>query len=398
MDRNFDIVVIGAGPAGCLAALTSARAGCRTLLVEKHPQIGEPLCCAEGISLCGLTDNIPLDRSWVAADIERCYLLSPKGVTVEFIHPDAGFVLSRQRFEQGMADQAAAQGCEIATRTEATELLASDNRGRFRGIRLRRGTSEFTVGCEVIIAADGIESLVARWAGLDTALPLERMDSAAQFLFGGVPDLDPTRMEFYFDTEIAPGGYAWVFPKGNGTANVGLALAPSVAGRVKAGTMLHEFVRRRFNDGTPKPISRHAGGIPEFVGRKFMLKGNIMVTGDAARLLDSLTGAGIANALRSGRLAAEAAVEYVRSGRGDQRILRRYPERWMAERGRQMRFLLWARQIYLRMSNDDIDSVLTAAADIFDGKTISGIDPIDVIKRLLRARPAMLKLARHIIW
>ena len=69
-DRQFDIVIVGAGPAGGLAALTAARAGLRTLVVEKHTTIGEPLCCAEAISLSGLTDNIPLNRDWIAADRE----------------------------------------------------------------------------------------------------------------------------------------------------------------------------------------------------------------------------------------------------------------------------------------------------------------------------------------
>jgi digeranylgeranylglycerophospholipid reductase len=396
-DRTFDVVIVGAGPAGGLAAITTSKAGLRTLLIEKHPIIGEPLCCAEGISFCGLNDNIAVDHNWVDADIERCYLESPGGKILQFDHPDAGYVLSRRRFEQGMADIAVSHGCEVVTKTEAIGLVNGDN-GNFTGIRVREDGSEFAVGCSVVIAADGIESMIARWAGIDTLLPTDHMDSAAQFLFDGVPELDPTRMEFYFDTELAPGGYAWVFPKGNHLANVGIAVAPSVAGSRKAMPMLREFMKKRFGSISPTPLKKAVGGIPEFCGRRFMLRKNVMVTGDAARLLDSITGAGIANALWSGRLAGEAAVEFLQDGGRDLSILNRYPARWMAARGRQMRYFLWARQIFLRMTNQDLDAVIGAMAEVHHGTTMTAIDPIDVIKKALRRRPSLLRLARHISW
>jgi digeranylgeranylglycerophospholipid reductase len=395
--RQFDVVVVGAGPAGGLAALTAARAGLRTLLVEKHATIGEPLCCAEAISLCGLTDNIPLNPDWVAAGIERCNLHSPGGNVIRLHHPDAGFVLSRRRFEQDLADMAVSHGAEIMTKTEAVGLIGGDN-GRFTGLRLLHEGNEYNVNGDVIIAADGIESLIARWAGLDTTLSIDHVDSAAQFLFGDVPDLDPACLEFYFDTELAPGGYAWVFPKGNGTANVGIALAPVVAGERKAIHTLAEFVKRRFRGASPKPLKRAVGGIPEFCGRRFMLRGNVMVTGDAARLLDSMTGAGIANALWSGRLAAEAAIAYQKDGRGDLALLKEYPKQWMAARGREMRFFLWARDILLKMTDADLDDVVGFLAGLYEGRTITAIDPIHVLKQALRHRPSLLRLARHLIW
>lgn len=397
IDHQYDVVIIGAGPAGGMAAITAAKAGLRTLLVEKHPTIGEPLCCAEAISLCGLTDNVELDRSWVAADIERCYLRSPGGKIIDFVHPDAGFVLSRRHFEQGLADRAASHGAEVVTETEAIAVERNQD-DRITGVTLRQNGSQRTVGCEILIAADGVESMVARWSGIDTTLSVDHMDSAAQFLVGDVPDLDPRCLEFYFDTELAPGGYAWVFPKGNGTANVGIAVAPAVARGRKAIRMLAEFIKFRFGQMTPTVLKKSVGGIPEFHGRKFMLKSNVMVTGDAARLLDSVTGAGIANALWSGRLAANAAIDYLRDGHGNLKLLKQYPKNWMAARGREMRYFLWTRGIILKMTNADFDNVIEFLGTVYNGRTITAIDPIDVIKQGLRHSPGLLKLARHIIW
>jgi digeranylgeranylglycerophospholipid reductase len=123
-----------------------------------------------------------------------------------------------------------------------------------------------------------------------------------------------------------------------------------------------------------------------------------MITGDAARLVDSVTGAGTANALWSGRLAAEAAVAYLKDGRGNLGLLKEYPERWMAARGRQMRYFRWTRSIMLRMSSADFDEVIGFLASLYDGKTVTAIDPIDIIKRALRHRPSLLRLARHLVW
>ena len=129
-----------------------------------------------------------------------------------------------------------------------------------------------------------------------------------------------------------------------------------------------------------------------------MLRGNVMVTGDAARLLDSVTGAGIANALWSGRLAAETATAYLQEGRGDLARLKEYPKCWMAARGREMRFFLWTRNIMLKMTDEDFDDVVDFLGEVYGNRTITSINPIHVIKQGLRHRPSLLRLARHLIW
>jgi digeranylgeranylglycerophospholipid reductase len=117
-------------------------------------------------------------------------------------------------------------------------LLMED--GRVCGVRIRRGdfltrageggAREVEVAAQVVIAADGVEAQVGRWAGLDLQLPLGDTMVCAQYLLAGI-EVDPTCTGYIIGYETAPGGYAWVFPKGEGRANVGLGVQADVRPR-----------------------------------------------------------------------------------------------------------------------------------------------------------------------
>jgi len=119
MNRDYDVVVIGAGPAGSLAAVNAARGSVRTLLLKKHPVVGRPTCCAGGISVVGLERVIEPDTEWISTLIERIMLVSPsrKGITVHY--PNAGYVLHRDRFNQWLAKMAQGAAAELVTSAPA---------------------------------------------------------------------------------------------------------------------------------------------------------------------------------------------------------------------------------------------------------------------------------------
>ena len=106
---------------------------------------------------------------------------------------------------------------------------------------------EYDVRAKIVIGADGIESKVGRWAGIDTALKPVDVETCAQYLIAGA-DINQEYCEFYIGNEMAPGGYVWVFPKGGGKANVGIGILGSKMGKFKPRPVdyLNDFVQKKF--------------------------------------------------------------------------------------------------------------------------------------------------------
>lgn len=393
MDERFDCIVVGAGPAGSMAAKIMAQNGVRVLLLEKHPEIGLPLSCAEGISFSGLERFVKPDPEWISARIERALLVSPSGEHVTVHHPQAGFVLDRKLFDQRLARRAASSGASVKTGCCAVSLLNHQEDG-FCGVKVLEEGREKEYRAKAIVGADGVESLVGRWAGIDTSLRLDQMDSSAQYLLSDV-DVESDRMEFYLGQDVAPGGYAWVFPKGKDSANAGLAIAPHRTTK-KAKELLDRFVQRRFT--RLRTVEFHAGAIPSYDRKKPLVRDNILLVGDAGRLVDSLSGAGISNALLSGKIAGEVISRFLRTGESSLSALEDYQDRLLEEKGRELRFYSYCRAIFLKMTDEDFDAAVRFLRDYFGDRTIHEIRPIALIKTILKSNRRLLSLLRHLVW
>lgn len=352
---RYDLVVVGAGPGGSVAAETAARAGLSVLLIEKRQEIGSPVRCAEGVGHESLLEFLEPDPRWIASEINRAAVLARDGAYSRSMGGSGGkgYILERRIFDRVLAERAALAGAEVRVKTAATGLLM--DAGCVRGVRLRcgdfmRGLHELEVEAKVVIAADGVESQVGRWAGLDVKLPLPDTLVCAQYVLAGI-DVDPNCTDYTIDYEIAPGGYAWVFPKGEGKANVGLGVQADIWGEV-AGRSSHRLREKpgdqsvlgfltRFIETTPGlsqgyPVTLVAGNVPASPPPAAIVKDGLMLVGDAARQLDPLTGGGILNAMQAGRLAAQVAVQAVESGNVSAGALSRYPQLWQQGVGRKM--------------------------------------------------------------
>jgi digeranylgeranylglycerophospholipid reductase len=352
---RYDVVVVGAGPGGAIAAQVGAKAGLAVLLIEKRQEIGSPVRCAEGVGHDPLVSFVEPESRWIAAEVNQLEITTIRDGATRTFHATGGrgYILERRIFDRMLAERAAQAGAEVRVKTAAIGLLM--DKGAVRGVRIRRadapsGTDEIEVEALLVIAADGVEAQVGRWAGLDVQLPLPDTMVCAQYLLAGV-NVDPTCTSYTISHDVAPGGYAWVFPKGEGRANVGLGVqadlwtkmskrfSAGAAGSAGEGAVLGfltRFIEARPALAQGHPVTFVAGNVPVALSPSRMVTDGLMLVGDAARQVDPLTGGGIINAMTGGSLAAQAAIEAVASDDTSARFLSRYEEEWQRSVGHKL--------------------------------------------------------------
>ncbi len=244
MRNEYDVIVVGAGPAGSAAARHAALGGASVLMLEKDRDIGVPVRCAEGVSHAGLAAVVDdIDPRWIENRISRVMFYSPSGLEVELHFEQIGYIINRKLFDYDLARRAADAGAEILTKAYVCDLLKND--GRVSGVRFKSLGKTFSVAAKVVIGADGVESRVGRWAGLKTRTKLSDIETCAQFVARGV-DVSNEHLHLFFSQRLAPQGYLWIFPKGDGVANVGLGISGEAGRRRPPIDYLQEFMANRF--------------------------------------------------------------------------------------------------------------------------------------------------------
>jgi digeranylgeranylglycerophospholipid reductase len=324
---DVDVLVVGAGPAGAVAAAEAARAdpGLAVVLLERDRAVGAPVRCAEGVGDAGLREFAePEGAPWAARKITRVVFLAPDDTEVQVAERDVGWILDRTRFDAFLAARAAAQGADLRVGTEATGMTR-DADGRWRvTVRGPAGPDEYRA--RVVIGADGVETMVGRWAGLDTRVPARDMESCAQYVVQGI-DFDPDAIYLQFGSRIAPGGYAWIFPKAPGIANVGLGVVALKTDGRNARQYLDAWLAHRYPRGARTAYTVGGVIVHHTIARPY--GDGVLIAGDAAHMINPLSGGGIVNAMKAGRLAARTAAEAVCSGDTSAERLSAYYTAWM---------------------------------------------------------------------
>jgi len=397
VDESYDIVIVGAGPAGSAAAMAGARAGLKVLMIEKRAEVGCPKRCGEGLSIHGLQRmGIEKDERWINRHITGTTVYAPNGKAVKVPFEAGeyeGWIIERKIFDKMLADMAADAGAKILTKTECMGLIKNES-GRANGVRLGFNGERWDVGAKVVIAADGVESCIAREAGIDTKNKPVDFAAGVQFEMSNI-DIDPDVIELYFGAEIAPGGYVWCFPKGERRANVGIGVRKPWA-KKSAIEYLKDFINSRPGLKKGSIIEVNAGGIPVGGLLDDMVLDNFMVVGDAAHQVNAIHGGGIAEAFVSGRIAGEVAAKSIKAGDTSKSALSEYNDRWYEERGNRLKKLIKLREVVERLSDDDLNYL----AEELEGTDLVGFANargFAKLAKVLMKKPRLLLLGRNLL-
>ena len=384
-----DVVIVGAGPGGSMAAKYCAQGGMDTILIEKKAEIGAPLRCAEGVSKSWLDEvGIVPDKTWIRADMKGAIIKSTKGTSYQLDESKAGnevgYALERHLFDTALARDAANAGAKIMMRTSCTGVIREN--GKLVGIKAKSMGEEIEIRAKAVVAADGYESQVARWAGIDTTLKLTDIDSCIQYRMCNI-DITPDYCEFVIGS-CAPGGYIWVFPKGEKIANVGIGVAGQLCTKgADAKYYLDKWIAEdpRFKNGQILEIM--GGFVSTCPGLDCAIDDNIILVGDAARIIDPITGGGICHACRTGMYAGQVLAECNKTGDFSKKALQAYEKRWR-DRMEDKLFRNWmAKEKLATLDDDTIDDIIK----MIKTSEISNVTVYNLLKAIKEKYPKVVE-------
>jgi digeranylgeranylglycerophospholipid reductase len=382
---------VGAGPAGSVAAIRAAEGGLDVLMIEKRQEIGVPVRCGEATDIETPQRFIPLENRWIARRIDRYAVHNAAGDCIVVPPSSDTIILDRKVFDAALAQRAVHVGAEVRASATAVGLLREN--GAVSGVKVKTMGRSYDVRAKVVVAADGTESQIARWAGLKTIPALADFYVGLQFTLVGLRrNINPNFCEYHVGNEtVAPGGYVWVFPKDEESANVGIVISANRAREVSAQTWLERFVERRYPGASILNVV--AGGIPITGALKQMAADGVMVVGDAAHQADPLTAGGISLGMMGAEMAMEVAVPAVKRGDVSTKALHGYEQLWKERFGKMHSALLAVRKILTRMDEKQFDSLIRKAATL----PIETMTPAAFVLELLKTHPMLLLEARTLI-
>lgn len=375
---NYDIIVVGAGPAGAMAAFSAAKEGKKVYLLERKPEAGVPVRCGEGIGFKGLTLSVEPRPEWLKCCIKRSVMVSPSGVKVEVGNVGQSWILDREKMDGDLVKDAQKAGAEFIP---SCPIVSAQKRADGQYVCRSSDNREFIAPC--LILADGVESRLARSFGWNTALKPVDLETCA-FARVVSPLIENDCCIFYVGSTAAPGGYVWVFPRAKGEANIGLGIVGSKSKPGLAKELLLKFIDREYPAARVSHL--HCGGVPVAKWIKPLVKEGVMLVGDAARQVNAMSGAGIAYSLFAGKLAGSVAAKAVSEGKVDHKQLLAYEQGWAKHYGKQQIRSYSLKEFVLSVNDSFLDKIARSLAKEDPGK----INYLRVFTRTFAFKPLLL--------
>ena len=336
----FDVAIVGLGPGGASASYSAAKMGLKVIAFDKRREVGVPIQCGEYMpqehtfkEILPNAKHIDLLRSYprefIRIKTSGVVLYSPKGRP--YSDKFDGYIIDRAGFDKWLVSLAVGEGADIRIESNVYEIKWVDD---YYVLNISSPDGKYSVDARVVVLACGAASPLNEMVGLEREQDEYNLSPVIQMQLAGV-DIDTENIELYTGNRYCPGAYAWIFPRGDGFANVGLGIRKPYLPKGSTWGLrdyLKHFIRnhpvasKKLKKG--KPISVVGGLVP--VGPPLKTVGrNALLVGDAANHVIASVGAGVPTAVIGGVIAGEVIARYL-SGDAD---LSLYEKMWREEFG-----------------------------------------------------------------
>ncbi len=310
---TYDVAIIGAGPAGGSAAIHASKKGLKTVILEEHASVGDPVHCGECLSeIAEARINMKFPKEVIARHVKGVNVIFPDSHKVKLT--EAGYVLEKHAFEKWLTNEAQNAGAELSLSTRVTNLTRENEQWNVE-------TSQGKISARMIIDASGAAGVANRMLNMN---PRFSVTTGIQYELLDIPQEE--YLDFYLWPRLAPHGYLWMIPKNDGRANVGLVTHDIT----KAKIYLDQFVKE-LGWESKKKIKTFGGPIPSSGPVANTCGDGILLVGDAAGFTSPLFEGGTQLSLVSGRMAAEVAKDAFTQNKFDKSFLSQYEKKWRVE-------------------------------------------------------------------
>lgn len=321
---KYDVLITGGGPAGLSAAFTAAKSGAKVAVFEKSKEIGYPVHTSGGSWIDELK-ALDIPGRFMHPIHEGIFASTNEKAVFRFDTPPS-CILDIRGLYQYLAEIAAAEGAEIFV--DSTVVGLHYDAKRISGLKVRNKARERLFEAPLVIDASGVASVIARKVGLSNGFA--KLGVGAEYdLFA--PHWPQDRVAFLFGNQVAPAGYAWIFPHPNQRVRLGVGVINSenkIDPRRYLDKLLNNPVLFKQELSDVSQIEYHTGLIPSEIYLQKTVTNGVLVVGDAGGLISTLLGEGIRFAIDIGRMAGRVAGEAVQKQRFETRFLSKYEALW----------------------------------------------------------------------
>ena len=348
LTSGYDVIVAGAGVAGCMAAIEASKQGVRIGLFEEHPQVGVPSHCSgvvslSGLKLLGMTSNQAFDQRL----IRGARFFPPTGSPIEITRPEpVALIINRMKFDQYLAKNAINNGVELHTKSRITKFEKTSDQEIQVTIQ-----NQGVVGAKVLIDASGAGSRLPTQAGLKPPDWSQILPGLQYELIG--TDRQDDLVNLYFGSKRAPGFFAWSIPTGDHSVRAGLATSK---GNVR--TLLDQLVKEHWPKSKIDAIKSGSVLVSGPVDRCW--SPGFIFAGDAAGQVKQTTGGGIVIGGYCGMLAGKAAASAVKNPRRADQFLETYDHEWREKFSSDLKKMGIGRRLFFGLSDATLDKLFPA--------------------------------------